>query len=203
MTIYYQKTTSPIGSIFIAADKNFLRAITFDRNEEKIRATLSRFRHERNAIIKQTQTQLQEYFSGKRTEFDLPIAFTGTPFQNQTWRALLTIPYGETRSYSEQALLIGNPKAVRAVGRTNGLNPIGIVVPCHRVIGKSGKLTGYAGGLDKKIFLLNLENEVLNKLNTINGYCDNPGRNSQTNTKSDKKGSDHCSKKPGERSCRF
>ncbi|MBL4901477.1 MAG: methylated-DNA--[protein]-cysteine S-methyltransferase [Desulfocapsa sp.] len=175
MTIYYQKMTSPIGSIFIAADKVYLRAITFDRNEEKIRATLSRFRHERNPIITQTHAQLQEYFSGIRTEFDLPIAFTGTPFQNQTWRALLTIPYGETRSYSEQALVIGNPKAVRAVGRTNGLNPIGIVVPCHRVIGKSGKLTGYAGGLDKKVFLLNLENEVLNKLNTINGYYDNPG----------------------------
>ena len=101
--------------------------------------------------------QLQEYFAGKRTEFDLPLSFSGTEFQQQTWRALLTIPYGETRSYSEQAHLIGNPRAVRAVGRTNGLNPIGIVVPCHRVIGKSGELTGYAGGLDKKRFLLDLE----------------------------------------------
>ena len=164
MTICYQKIESPIGSIFIAADNIFLRAITFDRNEEKIRATLSGFKHKSNTIIKQTQTQLQEYFAGKRTEFDLPITFTGTPFQNQTWHALLTILYGETRSYSEQALLIGNPKAIRAVGRANGLNPIGIVVPCHRVIGKSGKLTGYAGGLDKKIFLLDLEREVLNKL---------------------------------------
>ncbi|HIQ37187.1 MAG TPA: methylated-DNA--[protein]-cysteine S-methyltransferase [Desulfocapsa sulfexigens] len=164
MTICYQKITSPIGSIFIAADKYHLKAITFDRNEDKIRATLSSFKHESNEIIRQTQTQLQEYFAGNRTEFDLPIAFTGTTFQNKTWRALLTIPYGETRSYSEQAFLICNPKAVRAVGRTNGLNPIGIVVPCHRVIGKSGKLTGYAGGLDKKIFLLDLESEVLNKL---------------------------------------
>ena len=157
MTICYQKITFPVGDIFIAADDTYLRAITFDRNEEKIRKSLRGFKHENNKIIKQTQIQLQEYFAGKRMEFDLPIRFTGTVFQQQTWRALLTIPYGETRSYSEQAHLIGNPKAVRAVGRTNGLNPIGIVVPCHRVIGKSGKLTGYAGGLDKKSFLLDLE----------------------------------------------
>lgn len=163
MTICYQKITSPAGDIFIAADDTYLRAITFDRNEEKIRKSLSGFKHENNKIIKKTQLQLQEYFAGKRTEFDLPITFTGTEFQQQTWRALLTIPYGETRSYSEQANLIGNPKAVRAVGRTNGLNPIGIVVPCHRVIGKSGKLTGYAGGLDKKRFLLDLEEKNKNK----------------------------------------
>jgi len=157
MTICYQKIPTPAGSIFIAADDTYLRAITFDRNEEKIRTSLSDFKHGSNTIIKQTQMQLQEYFAGKRTEFDLPLSFSGTEFQQQTWRALLTIPYGETRSYSEQAHLIGNPRAVRAVGRTNGLNPIGIVVPCHRVIGKSGKLTGYAGGLDKKRFLLDLE----------------------------------------------
>jgi len=157
MTICYQKISSPAGTIFIAADKTYLKAITFDRNEEKIRTSLSGFTHKSNTIIEQTQVQLQEYFAGKRTEFDLPLSFSGTEFQQQTWRALLTIPYGETRSYSEQAHLIGNPKAVRAVGRTNGLNPIGIVVPCHRVIGKSGKLTGYAGGLDKKRFLLDLE----------------------------------------------
>ena len=159
MILYYQYSTSPIGSICIAADNNHLRAITFTQNEEKILATFGEGRYQSNQIIRQTNIQLQEYFEKKRTEFDLPIAFTGTPFQNQTWRALLTIPYGETRSYSEQALLIGNPRAVRAVGRTNGLNPIGIVVPCHRVIGKNGKITGYAGGLDKKEFLLNLERE--------------------------------------------
>ncbi len=157
MTICYQKVTSPLGPIFIAADDTYLRVITFDRNEEKIRASFSGFKHENNEIITQTRIQLQEYFAGKRTEFDLPIAFTGTEFQQQTWHALKTIPYGETRSYSEQAHFLGNPKAVRAVGRANGLNPIGIVVPCHRVIGKSGKLTGYAGGIEKKKFLLDLE----------------------------------------------
>ncbi len=157
MTIYYQKITFPIGPIFIAADDTYLRAITFDRNEEKRRNTFNAFKQESNEIILQTHKQLQEYFAGKRTAFDLPIAFSGTEFQQQTWRALLTIPYGETRSYSEQAQVIGKPKAVRAVGSANGLNPIGIVVPCHRVIGKSGNLAGYAGGLDKKKFLLDLE----------------------------------------------
>ena len=165
MIICYQKIPTPAGSIFIAADDMYLRAITFDRNEEKIRNSLSDFKHENNKIIRQTKKQLQEYFTGNRTEFDLPITFNGTIFQKQTWKALLTIPYGETRSYSDQAHLIGNPKAVRAVGRTNGLNPIGIVVPCHRVIGKSGKLTGYAGGLDKKKFLLDLERK--NKPNVV------------------------------------
>jgi len=159
MTICYQKIPTPAGSIFIAADDMYLRAITFDRNEEKIRNSLSGFKHESNKIIEQTERQLQQYFTGNRTVFDLPVSFNGTKFQNKTWQALLTIPYGETRSYSDQAHLIGNPKAVRAVGRTNGLNPIGIVVPCHRVIGKSGKLTGYAGGLDKKKFLLDLESK--------------------------------------------
>lgn len=157
MTICYQKIQTPAGLILIAADDINLRAITFDRNEANIRNSLIDFKHKSNKIIQQTERQLHEYFAGERTEFNLPVIFRGTRFQKKTWQALLTIPYGETRSYSEQAHLIGNPKAVRAVGRTNGLNPIGIVVPCHRVIGKSGKLTGYAGGLDKKKFLLDLE----------------------------------------------
>lgn len=163
MTIYYQKITSPIGPIFIAADDTYLRAITFDLNEEKIRNSLDAFKHSNNQIIQQTKIQLQEYFARKRRKFNLPIAFSGTEFQQQTWRALLTIPYGETRSYAAQAQLIGKPKAVRAVGRANGLNAISIVVPCHRVIGKSGKLTGYAGGLDKKKFLLDLEQHCIDQ----------------------------------------
>ena len=118
---------------------------------------MGQVKFERNEIIEQTHAQLQEYLAGERSEFDLPIALFGTEFQKQTWQALLEIPYGETRSYSDQANLIGRPKAVRAVGRTNGQNPISIVVPCHRVVGKSGKLTGYAGGLDTKRFLLDLE----------------------------------------------
>ncbi len=158
MTIYYHTLETAIGKIHIAADANNLLVVTFaDTNWERIKKNYSDIQYKKNRIITKTEEQLLEYFAGDRTEFTLPIAFSGTEFQVKTWQALLTIPYGETRSYSDQAAIIGNPKAVRAVGRTNGLNPIGIVVPCHRVIGKSGKLTGYAGGLDIKNFLLRLE----------------------------------------------
>ncbi|MEA3468933.1 MAG: methylated-DNA--[protein]-cysteine S-methyltransferase [Thermodesulfobacteriota bacterium] len=157
MTKYYQKFSSPIGCIHIVADDNSLRSITFDCNWESVNKTVDDIKPEHNAITKQTQFQLQKYLAGERTKFDLPIGFRGTEFQQQAWQALLSIPYGKTCSYSEQAQLIGNPRAVRAVGRANGMNPIAIVVPCHRVIGKSGKLTGYAGGLDIKQFLLDLE----------------------------------------------
>jgi methylated-DNA-[protein]-cysteine S-methyltransferase len=157
MTICYQEIPTPLGRLYIAADSDNLRAIAYAGNWKRKKRTLGEVKRGRNKIIDQTQAQLQEYFEKKRTTFDLPIAFSGTEFQTQTWQALLTIPYGETRSYSDQAHLIGRPSAVRAVGRTNGLNPISIVVPCHRVVGKSGKLTGYAGGLDKKQFLLDLE----------------------------------------------
>ncbi len=157
MKICYQKTHSPVGDIYIVADNKHLRALTFACNWEAEKKKMDELSCESNDIIQKTQIQLKEYFAMERTVFDLPISFSGTEFQRKTWQALLTIPYGETRSYSEQARLIDNPKAVRAVGRTNGLNPIVIVAPCHRVIGKSGKLTGYGGGLDIKKFLLNLE----------------------------------------------
>jgi len=158
MTIYYQKLQTDLGAIHIAADADNLLAVTYARgNWERIKKGLGQVENKTNGITRKTVIQLREYLEKKRTTFDLPITFTGTVFQIQTWQALLTIPYGETRSYSEQAELIGRPKAVRAVGGTNGLNPIGIIVPCHRVIGKSGKLTGYAGGLKVKEFLLHLE----------------------------------------------
>ncbi len=158
MSIYYHTLETAIGKIHIAADANNLLVVTFaDNNWQRIKKNYSDIQYKQNGITRETEKQLLEYLAKERTEFTLPIAFSGTEFQVKTWRALLTIPYGETRSYSDQAASIGNPKAVRAVGRTNGLNPIGIVVPCHRVIGKSGKLTGYAGGLDIKEFLLRLE----------------------------------------------
>jgi methylated-DNA-[protein]-cysteine S-methyltransferase len=161
MTLFYQKMKTAIGNIHIAADNNNLLAVTFSSSKwQKINKRLGEAQNSQNAITRETVLQLLQYFEKKRTEFTLPIRFTGTEFQKQTWHALLTIPYGETRSYSEQAALIGRPKAVRAVGGTNGLNPIGIIVPCHRVIGKSGKLTGYAGGLNVKEFLLRLEGSL-------------------------------------------
>ena len=108
-------------------------------------------------LIKETSKQLTEYFDKKRKKFDLPLAFNGTDFQVKAWKALLLIPYGKTCSYGELASKIGNPKACRAVGNANNRNPLHIVVPCHRVIGHNGSLTGYAAGLDVKRLLLELE----------------------------------------------
>lgn len=108
-------------------------------------------------ILREAARQLGEYFAGTRRRFDLALDFAGTEFQRQVWAALLTIPFGETRSYSDIARQIGNPSAVRAVGAANGRNPISIIAPCHRVIGASGSLTGFAGGLPAKQYLLALE----------------------------------------------
>jgi methylated-DNA-[protein]-cysteine S-methyltransferase len=110
-------------------------------------------------LLKEAAKQLTEYFEGRRKSFDLPLSPTGTEFQMKCWKALQEIPYGETRTYGEIAEKIGNPKACRAVGLSNNRNPISIVIPCHRVIGANGKLVGYAGGLNVKEYLLNLEKE--------------------------------------------
>ncbi|SFH57409.1 methylated-DNA--[protein]-cysteine S-methyltransferase [Pisciglobus halotolerans] len=113
--------------------------------------------------LKPFQQQLEEYFTGKRTVFDLPLDVSGTPFQISTWEALKEIPFGETKTYGEIATAIGNPKAVRAVGTAIGSNPISIIVPCHRVIGKDGRLTGYGNGLPMKKRLLMLEDVFIEK----------------------------------------
>ena len=110
------------------------------------------------SLIKEAHLQFSEYLKGERKEFDIPFRMKGTKFQKQVWTALCEIPYGETRSYKQIAEAIGNPKAVRAVGMANNQNPLLVLVPCHRVIGSNGQLVGYAGGLDKKEFLLRLEN---------------------------------------------
>ncbi len=110
-----------------------------------------------DAIIRATRKQLDAYFAGKLRAFDLPLAPQGTPFQQRCWVALQKIPYGVTRSYGQQAATIGSPKAVRAVGLANGRNPIAIIIPCHRVIGANGSLTGYGGGMERKRQLLDLE----------------------------------------------
>jgi methylated-DNA-[protein]-cysteine S-methyltransferase len=108
-------------------------------------------------MLVEAERQLQEYFSGARTRFTVPLDIAGTPFQRQVWEALRSIPYGETRSYAEIADQIGSPRAVRAVGAANGRNPVSIVAPCHRVIGSGGQLTGFAGGLEVKARLLAFE----------------------------------------------
>ena len=113
-----------------------------------------------------TQKQLSEYFAGQRQHFDLPLTFEGTDFQQKVWQALLSIPFAETRSYRDIAAQIGNVKAVRAVGAANGKNPISIIAPCHRVIGANGQLVGFAGGLNNKHILLQLEQQVAQTSNS-------------------------------------
>ncbi|EOX4971043.1 methylated-DNA--[protein]-cysteine S-methyltransferase [Vibrio alginolyticus] len=159
MKTFYTEMPSPLGTVTIQSNAEGLLGIWFETCTTKP-SELGR-RDEQHPVLRQAVTQLDEYFAGLRNEFDLPLAATGTDFQNQVWQALTTIPYGETWSYQDLANAIGNPKAVRAVGLANGKNPISIVVPCHRVIGKSGKLTGYAGGVERKQRLLALEQGTL------------------------------------------
>ena len=146
---YIYKT--PIGKIKISDNGKKVIQITTKLEFEKETSI------KETQLIKKAYNQLEEYFVGKRREFDLPLEFEGTEFQVKVWNALLTIPYGETRSYKEIAEQIECPKGARAVGMANNKNEIMIVVPCHRVIGSSGKLVGYAGGLDIKSKLLKLE----------------------------------------------
>ncbi len=141
---------SPIGKLTLVADHQFLREIRFGDDDC---ATVPHT----NAVLDEASQQLQEYFKGERKRFDLPLAPQGTAFQQQVWKQLLTVGFGELASYQDIASAINNPKAVRAVGAANGRNPIPIIIPCHRIIGSNGKLTGYAGGLGIKDKLLTLE----------------------------------------------
>lgn len=158
MNNYYYKIDSPIGPLHLAATNNALLAIhhNLERMEDWNKSTLI-FKNDKNIIIEKAINELSEYFDGKRKKFNIPIQLSGTKFQLKAWDALKKIPYAKTVSYSEQAKISGNPKAVRAIGNANNANPISIIVPCHRVIGKSGKLVGYGGGLDRKNYLLDLE----------------------------------------------
>lgn len=157
MTFTYRYVDSPVGRLKLIAKGPALAAILWE-NERADRVCLGAMSEDQgSAILDQTEQQLGEYFAGQRHRFDLALDFHGTEFQKKVWAALLTIPFGETRSYLEIATQIGNPAAVRAVGAANGKNPISIIAPCHRVIGRSGELTGFAGGLATKQLLLTLE----------------------------------------------
>lgn len=152
----FSVANSPVGDLLLVADDKKLLAVLFDKKPD--RTLLSKLPDgEKNEVIKETKLQLKEYFAGKRTKFDLPLHMLGTEFQRKTWGVLRKIPYGKTLSYQEQAIKLGDPNKCRAVGGANGKNPLSIVVPCHRVLGKSGALTGFGGGMDKKKFLLELE----------------------------------------------
>ena len=154
---YSKEITSPVGKLTLVASDAGLAAILWendDPNRVRLGEPIPRDDH---PMLIEAERQLREYFDGRRTKFDLQLDFTGTEFQKRVWSALLTIPYGETRSYAQIARQIGRPEAVRAVGAANGKNPLSIVAPCHRVIGSSGALTGFAGGLETKAFLLEHE----------------------------------------------
>jgi methylated-DNA-[protein]-cysteine S-methyltransferase len=157
MSYAYKAIDSPVGKLTLVANGSKLSAVLWE-NDRPDRVRLGPMREEEdNPVLAETERQLNEYFAGKRNCFELELEFAGTEFQRKVWEALLAIPFGETRSYRDIALQIGNPKAVRAVGAATGKNPISIVAPCHRVLGTSGDLTGFAGGLGTKRLLLDLE----------------------------------------------
>lgn len=148
---------SPVGTLKLVASDAGLSAILWE-NDRAGRVPLGQLQpDDHHPVILSAARQLTEYFAGNRESFDLPLAPEGTVFQQEVWAALRTIPFGETRTYADIARQIGRPKAVRAVGAANGRNPISIITPCHRVIGSNGELTGFAGGLKTKEFLLNFE----------------------------------------------
>lgn len=160
--------TTPLGKMFVASTNKGICMLTF-YNEKNIQKQIEKLKKffdadvmsAHNKHFDQLKKELDEYFEGKREVFEIPLQLLGTPFQQKVWNILQAIPYGNTISYQEQAVLINNEKAVRAVANANAANLIAIIIPCHRVIGKNGKLTGYAGGIDKKEFLLNLEKNCM------------------------------------------
>ena len=150
---------SPVGELILTASETALTGVWFPTSRHK-RETRAGDGPE-NEILARTRDQLSEYFAGTRTSFDLPLDPRGTPFELSVWKELRAIPYGATRSYSDIARRLGDPRATRAVGAANGKNPIPIIVPCHRVIGAHGELTGFGGGIDRKRWLLEHEGALL------------------------------------------
>ncbi len=156
-TLVFKTMQSPVGKLKLVASDNGLVAILWE-NDKPHRVRLSELvASDHHPVLIETERRLAEYFAGNRKTFSVALDMRGTHFQRDVWEALLAIPFGETRSYGQLAKQLGNPDATRAVGAANGRNPISIIVPCHRVIGSSGKLTGFAGGLEVKAHLLNLE----------------------------------------------
>jgi methylated-DNA-[protein]-cysteine S-methyltransferase len=148
---------SPVGDLTLVASPDGLAAILWETDRPG-RVPLNVVAEDPDhPVLVETDKQLRDYFDGKRRTFDVKLDFSGTEFQKKVWHALLTIPFGETRSYGQIARQIGSPKAIRAVGAANGRNPISIIAPCHRVLGSTGELTGFAGGLDVKAKLLEIE----------------------------------------------
>ncbi len=147
---YYTLMDSPVGLIEISGDDEFVRSVLFVDVAKEESETLSE-------VVKESKRQLAEYFEGKRKSFDLPLSQVGTAFQQRVWEKLMSVPYGKTASYMQLAGMLGDPKCIRAAGTANGRNQLAIIVPCHRIIGADGSLTGYAGGLHRKKWLLDFE----------------------------------------------
>lgn len=149
---------SPVGRLRLVATDQGLSRLLFDRHAgEDSGSENGHTESDEHPVLATAAAQLSEYFAGQRREFDIPLDLAGTEFQRAAWTALAGVPYGETRSYRQQAEAIGRPKAVRAIGAANGRNPVPIVLPCHRIVGSDGSLTGYGGGLSIKEYLLNHE----------------------------------------------
>jgi len=147
--IHFARLPSPVGELTIGADATGITAIAFPGEVPTAQGA-----DNPSPLIREAVRQLRAYFAGRLTHFELPLNPAGTAFQKSVWQALLAVPHGATASYGEIAAAVGNPRASRAVGLANGRNPIAIVVPCHRIIGRDGSLTGYGGGLDRKRWLL-------------------------------------------------
>jgi len=163
----YKLVASPIGMLKLVASTKGLVAILWENDKPRRVRLAGEVEEALHPVLVRTEIELSEYFAGKRDKFSVPLDMRGTTFQKQVWQALLAIPFGETRTYSNLANRLGNPAATRAVGAANGRNPIAIVVPCHRVIGATGSLTGFAGGLQAKAHLLNLEGANISKLSVV------------------------------------
>jgi methylated-DNA-[protein]-cysteine S-methyltransferase len=157
MDLAFKWIEAPFGRLKLVGGDAGLAAILWQDDRPRRVVLVSIKEDRRHAVLVEAERQLAEYFARARQVFEIPLAFVGTPFQEKVWRALLTIPYGETRNYGQIARQIGHPTAVRAVGAANGRNPLSIIAPCHRVIGSSGALTGFAGGIEIKRYLLDLE----------------------------------------------
>ncbi len=171
MTFYFDTFTSPVGEVIVVQDKQGVRYVDFQDGPKPLPI---RAEWQRNpAFCRQAREQLQAYFAGDLTQFELPLAPIGTDFQQRVWHVLAEVPYGHTCSYGDMAQRLNQPTAARAVGMANGRNPISIILPCHRVVGSNRKLTGYRGGLPIKTFLLTLEgfsidNQQINTEQPIN-----------------------------------
>jgi methylated-DNA-[protein]-cysteine S-methyltransferase len=160
-SVYYSIYMSPVGELLLTSERGMLSRLHMALQQGKPAPSPSPQWRRDDQALRTARQQLDAYFEGDLQTFDLPLCMNGTPFQKQVWQGLLKIPYGKTISYAELARRIGRPGASRAVGAANGRNPIGIIVPCHRVIGADGTLTGYGGGLDRKEWLISHEARAL------------------------------------------